>query len=43
MFYWFYPMNGLYTYNMGTAMGRLLMDMRAQIPQKSPATSGSRR
>ena len=35
MFYWFYPMNGLYTYNMGTAMGRLLMDMRAQIPQKS--------
>ncbi len=36
MFYWFYPMNGLYTYNMGTAMGRLLMDMRAQIPQKSP-------
>ena len=35
MFYWFYPMNGLYTYNMGTAMGRLLMDMRAQIPQQN--------
>lgn len=35
MFYWFYPMNGLYTYNMGTAMGRLLMDMRAQIPKQN--------
>lgn len=32
MFYWFYPMNGLYAYQMGTAYGQLLMDMRAQVP-----------
>ena len=29
MFYWFYPMNGMYAYECGTAAGRLLMDMRA--------------
>ena len=35
MFFWYYPMNGLYTYNMGTAVGRMLMDMRAQIPKQN--------
>lgn len=34
MFLWYYPMDGLYTYRMGTAMGRLLMDMKAQVPQQ---------
>lgn len=28
MFYYFYPMNGMYAYEYGTAMSRMLMDMR---------------
>ena len=29
MFFYFYPMNGLYAYEYGTSMSRMLMDMRA--------------
>ena len=29
MFFYFYPMNGMYAYEYGTSMGRMLMDMRA--------------
>ena len=29
MFFYYYPMNGLYAYEYGTAMSRMLMDMRA--------------
>ena len=29
MFFYFYPLNGLAAYEYGTAMGRMLMDMKA--------------
>ena len=29
MFFYYYPMNGLHAYEYGTAMSRMLMDMRA--------------